>query len=314
MIKKIGVLGAGTMGHGIALAFAMYGYDVNVYEPDEKRRSLAKQDMRHEMEILAEEGIIDGANLQKILDSIKMYAELEKAVIDRDYVIEAIPEILELKQDTFKKLDELCPKQTIFSSNTSSLRLSDMMDKVSEERKKRMMVTHWYNPAHIIPLVELSFFGNMPEEIYKEVESLYKSIRKQVVKVLKDVPGLVANRIQQAIAREVFALMEMGVAAPEDIDRALTFGPAFRFATSGLLQIADFGGLDIWCIVADNLWKVLSNATSAPEFLKEKVKEGKLGLKTGEGFFSYKNVDSYQIKKHYIKKLIHQLKASQYYF
>lgn len=314
MIEKVAVLGAGTMGHGIALAFAMHGYEVNVYEPDEVRRSTASQEIRCELEMLIEEGITDISNFKKILDSIKMYGSLERAVQDRDYVIEAIPEILELKQDAFQKLDKLCPKETIFSSNTSSLKLSDMMAKVSEERKKRIMITHWYNPAHIVPIVELSFFGNTSEEVYREVEILYKNIGKQVVKVLKDIPGLIANRIQQAIAREVFALMEMGAAEPADIDKALTFGPAFRFATSGLLQIADFGGLDIWCTVADNLWKVLNNATSVPEFLKEKVRQGKLGIKTREGFFNYKTIDIDQVRKQYIKKLIHQLKASKYYY
>lgn len=314
MIKKIAVLGAGTMGHGIALTFAAYGYDVNVYEPDEIRRSMAKEEIKHELETLIEEEIVNVNSPQKIMDSIRMFDKLEDAVQDRDYVIEAIPEILELKQDVFEKLDKICAMDTVFSSNTSSLKLSDMMKRVSEERRKRIMVTHWYNPPHIVPIVELSFFGNMPEKIYKEIESLYKTIGKQVVKVLKDIPGLVANRIQQAIAREVFALMQMNAAEPEDIDKALTFGPAFRFATSGLLQIADFGGLDIWCTVADNLWKVLSNATSAPEFLKEKVKQGKLGIKTGEGFFNYKNIDISQIRKQYIKKLIYQLKVSKYYY
>jgi len=313
VIRKIAVLGAGTMGRGIALTFAMYGYEVNVYEPDERQRLMAKEIIRNDLQLLAEEGITSSENVERSLNSIRIGGILEEVVRDADYVIEAIPEVLHLKQETFRKLDLLCPDKTILSTNTSSLKLSDIIREVSEERKKRAMVTHWYNPPHIIPLVELSFFGNMPEETYKEVEELYRSIKKQVVKVLKDVPGLVANRIQQAIAREVFALMESGVADAKDIDKALTFGPAFRFATSGLLQIADFGGLDIWCTVADNLWKVLSNATSAPQILREKVRQGKLGVKTGEGFFNYEGVDIIQIRKQFLKKLLIQLKASQYY-
>ena len=143
----------------------------------------------------------------------------------------------------FKQLDEYCKKGAIFASNTSSLKLNEMSQDISEDRKKRIMVCHWYNPAHLMPIAELSFFGNMPEEIYKEVEKLYYNSGKQTVKILKDVPGLVANRIQQAIAREVFSLIEMGVAEPEDIDKALKFGPAFRYATSGQLEIADIGRL-----------------------------------------------------------------------
>lgn len=220
---------------------------------------------------------------------------------------------MELKQNLFKQLDELCLKHTILASNTSSLQLNDMMSLVGEKRKERMMVNHWYNPAHLMPIVELSYFGNMPEAIYKEVEQLYGSIKKQTVKVLKDVPGLVANRIQQGVAREAFSIIEQGIASPEDVDKALKFGPAFRYATTGQLEVADFGGLDIWCIVGDNLLKVMDNSPCANNLLRQKVKEGKLGIKTGEGFYTYKKEDILAIRKKFMKKLIHQLTASSYY-
>lgn len=313
MIKKIAVLGAGTMGHGIAEAFAMHGYEVNLYETDEEVLKTVKETIKDELSLLVEEEIIKENDIPIILDRIALYTDLKEAAADRDYVIEAVPEILELKQEIFELLDRHCPENTILASNTSSLRLDDMMQKVSPERKKRMLVNHWYNPAHIMPIAELSFFGNMPEDIYKTVESLYHSIGKQTVKVLKDVPGLVANRIQQGVAREVFSLIEMGVAAPADIDKALKFGPAFRYATTGQLEIADFGGLDIWCTVGDNLLGVMDNSQSANNLLRQKVAEGKLGLKTGEGFYSYKGPAAGMVTKRYLKKLIHQLKASKYY-
>jgi 3-hydroxybutyryl-CoA dehydrogenase len=238
---------------------------------------------------------------------------LQQAVQDRDFVIEAAPENLELKQNLFKQLDEFCPKHTILASNTSSLPLNGMMALVPPERQKRMLVNHWYNPAHLMPIVELSCFGNMPEEIYSEVEAMFATAKKQTVKVLKDVPGLVANRIQQGVAREVFSLIEMGVAEPADIDKALKFGPAFRYATTGQLEVADFGGLDIWCIVGDNLLKEMDNRKGANDLLKQKVAEGKLGLKSGEGFYKYEPAEIPGIKKEFMKKLIHQLKASEYY-
>ena len=164
-----------------------------------------------------------------------------------------------------------------------------------------------------MPLVELSFFGNMPTEIYAEVEALYASIKKQTAKILKDVPGLVANRIQQGVAREVFWLIENGVAEPADVDKALKFGPAFRYATTGQLEVADFGGLDIWCVVGDNLLKVMDNSRQANPLLRRKVEEGKLGVKTGEGFFRYPGDQVAEIRKRFMRKLIHQLKASEYY-
>jgi 3-hydroxybutyryl-CoA dehydrogenase len=313
MIKKIAVLGAGTMGHGIAEAFAMYGYDVNLYDISLQQLQTAKQEITEELELLAEEGVISSPSIAETLDRITLITDVRQAVTDRDYVIEAAPEILELKQKLFKELDEYCPPHTILASNTSSLPLNSMMALVSEARKQRMIVNHWYNPGHLMPIAELSFFGNMPEEIYQEVEQLFHSIKKQTVKVLKDVPGLVANRIQQGVAREVFSIIEMGVAAPEDVDKALKFGPAFRYATTGQLEVADFGGLDIWSIVGDNLLKVMDNSQAANPLLKQKVSEGKLGIKSGEGFYKYAAGEIPNIKKKFMKKLIHQLKASDYY-
>ncbi len=313
MIKKIGVVGAGTMGHAIAESFALYGYDVNMFDTGEQVLAKAMEQIRQELELLAEEGFIAAAEIQATLDMITPCTDLEATVADRDYVIEAAPENIDLKQKLFKQLDGYCRPEAILASNTSSLALNAMMALVSEERRKRMMVCHWYNPGHLMPLAELSFFGNMPAEIYQEVEALYRSIKKQTVKVLKDVPGLVANRIQQGVAREAFSIIEQGIADPADVDKALKFGPAFRYATTGQLEVADFGGLDIWCVVGDNLLKVMDNSQEANRLLREKVREGKLGIKTGEGFYTYKQDDIPAVKKQFMKKLIHQLKASEYY-
>ena len=313
MIKKIAVLGSGTMGHGIAESFAMYGYEVNLYDIGDALLAKAKKDIADELNFLAEEDFIKAGDVPSILARIKFSTDLKQTVSDRDYVIEAAPENLKLKQELFKELDEYCPAHTILASNTSSLALNGMMELLSAERKKRAMVNHWYNPPHLMPLVELSFFGNMPAEIFQEVEALYASIKKQTAKVLKDVPGLVANRIQQGVAREAFSIIEQGIAAPEDVDKALKFGPAFRYATTGQLEVADFGGLDIWCIVGDNLLKVMDNSKEANPLLRQKMNEGKLGLKTGEGFYKYEESKIPEIKKAFMKKLICQLKASQNY-
>lgn len=313
MIEKIAVIGAGTMGHGIAEAFAMHGYPVNLFETDSQRRNSVKDEIKLELEILAEEELIHEDHIQSILNRIKLFDNLKEAVKDRDYVIEAVPEVIELKQKLFQKLDAYCPPDAIIATNTSSLKLKDMMAFLSNKRKQQTLINHWYNPAHLIPIAELSFFGNMPEEIYNTVEQLYQSIGKQTVKVLKEVPGLVANRIQQGVAREVFSLIENGVASPEDIDKALKFGPAFRYATTGQLEIADFGGIDIWRIVGDNLLSVMDNSKCANALLKEKEEAGKLGVKTGEGFYLYDDSEVNDIKRNYIKKLIYQLKVSEFY-
>ncbi|MBQ3438335.1 MAG: 3-hydroxyacyl-CoA dehydrogenase family protein [Fusobacterium sp.] len=313
MIKKIAVLGAGTMGHGIAEIFAMYKYDVNLYDPFEQTLKNVKKIIGEELEFLAKNNYIEENEVKETLSRITLFSNFEEAVKDVDFAIEATLEKIELKQELFESLDKICKKDTILASNTSSLQLSDMISKVSEERKKYCMLNHWYNPAHLMPLVELSYFGNMPDEIFVEVEKLYKNINKVTIKILKEIPGLVANRIQQGVAREVFSLIENNIASSEDIDKALMFGPAFRYATTGQLEVADLGGIDIWCIVGDNLLKEMDNSQNANNLLREKIKENKLGIKTGEGFFKYNEEDKLKVKNDFFKRLLTQLKVSEEY-
>lgn len=314
MIRNISVIGAGTMGHAIAGCFALYGYQVSVYESFDHMRNSCKDRIKAQYQFLCSEGLYEADRIQKSLDNITMFGNLKEAVNSADYVIEAIPEAVELKQQLFGQLVEYCREDTVFASNTSSLAFSQLTEKLAEEDKKRVMVCHWYNPAHLIPLVELSCFGNMPEAVYQEVEELYKSIEKRPAKVLKDIPGLLANRIQQGIAREVFSLMAMGAAEAEDIETALKFGPAFRYATTGQLEVTDFGGLDIWCTVGDNLLSVMDRSAEASPLLREKVQEGKLGFKTGEGFFPYPENKKQEVQNAFHKRLLQQLKVSKNYY
>lgn len=311
MIQKIGVLGAGTMGMAVAECFAMNGYDVNLWTS--KTPEAIKQKIAQDLQILVEEQLITADQLRQAVTGIKVFSDQKASVQDRDYVIENIPEEMKLKQETFRNMDGWCPEHTIFASNTTTLPLTGMMELVSPKRRERMIVCHWFNPPTIMPIIELSFFGNMPEATYKEVADLYDKIGKVSVRVLKDVPGMVAARIQQGIAREAFSLIEQGIALPEDVDKALKFGPAFRYATTGQMEVADFGGLDIWLKAGDNLLKVMDNSQAGNPLVRQKVAEGKLGIKTGEGFFKYPADQIPAVRKKFVQRLIHQLKASQFY-
>jgi 3-hydroxybutyryl-CoA dehydrogenase len=313
MIKTIAVLGAGTMGHGIAESFALYGYPVVLYARRPEALVHAKELMRQELTLMAEEDFIPADAVEPAVARVATTSDMAEAVRHADYVLESLAEQLELKQTIFKTLDELCQPHAVIATNTSSLALEAISALVSSGRKKRVMVNHWYNPAHLMPLVELSFFGNTSQEVYDDVAALYASIKKQTAKVLKDIPGLLANRIQQGVAREAFWLIANGIGEPADVDKALKFGPAFRYATTGQLEVADFGGLDIWKIVGDNLLKIMDNSQQANDLLRQKVEQGKLGVKTGEGFYTYPADKVAEIRKHFLRKLIHQLKASQYY-
>jgi 3-hydroxybutyryl-CoA dehydrogenase len=313
MLTKLGVVGGGTMGHGIAAAFALAGCDILLYEPAEAQRLRVMPAVEAAYDLLVEEEVVSRAEAQAAQTRIRLVDGLAALARDREFIVEAIPERMDLKRALFAELDRLCPPETIFASNTSSLPLAEMIAELPLSRQVRTMVTHWYNPPLLMPIVELSFFGNMAEADYISVAALHEAAGKQTVKVLKDVPGLVANRIQQSVAREVFSLIEQGVAEPADIDKALKFGPAFRYATTGQLEVADFGGLDIWCTVGDNLLAVMDARREASPLLRQHVSEGKLGVKSGEGFYRWDAATLPERQRAFMKRLILQMKTSRSY-
>ncbi len=311
MINNITVIGAGTMGHTIALTFAMHGIKTNIYESFENVRNTVLDKMKSELELMVKYDYINSGVVDITINNISLFDDLKLAAKDADYVIEAIPEKLELKQDLFEKLDKICNENTIFASNTSSLKLFDMIANLSESRKAKTMICHWYNPGHLIPIAELSYFGNMSESDFNEVYELYKKCEKVPIKVLKDIPGMIANRLLHAQAREVFYLNSIGAASPEDIDKALMFGPCFRNATTGMLEVADMGGLDVWTAAEDNFLPALDNSTKANDKMRALVAEGKLGMKTGKGFYEYPADKKEEIAESFNVRLIKQLKLSK---
>lgn len=313
MIQTIAVIGAGTMGHGIAHTFSRHGYQVNLYEPFDKVRESAPQKIRDELQFMIDEGYINQTDLETGISNITMFSDLEEAARDADYVIEACPEKMELKQELFAQLDKICKPTAVFATNTSSLKLSEMIQHLPEARQKHCMVSHWYNPAYLIPVAELSKFGNMEEAVFQEVYDLYVACEKQPVRVLKDITGMVANRILHAQARECFYLAEIGAATPEDIDKALKYGPCFRNATTGMLEVADMGGLDVWLAAEDNMFPVLNNATRACGAMRKLVEKGHLGFKSGSGFFDYPDQEREKVQTQFYNRLITQLKASKSY-
>lgn len=312
-IQKIAVIGAGTMGHGIAEVFAIHGFEVRLFESNNEIRERSKTEIERELQLLAEMGRIEQSEIESIIKRITYCDDLNATASDADFVIEAIFEEVALKQELFSKLDAICKADAIFASNTSSLDLYEMIKTVRPGRVKNCLICHWYNPAHLIPLVELSQFGNTSDEVLDQVEALFTTLGKKTIRVLKNIPGLIANRIQQAIAREVFSLIEMGAASSEDIDKALKFGPAFRYATTGQLEVADFGGIDIWCTVGENLLPLISSENKPSALLRKKIEENKLGLKTGEGFFSYDPERREEIIRNFHVRLIHQLTVCENY-
>lgn len=313
MIQNISVIGAGTMGHGIAMVFAMHGCKVSLYESFDAVQETVLDKVRDEMQFMVDEDYIPASKIDETLANITVFADLAPTVKDADYVIEAIPERMDLKQELFASLDKLCPAHTVFATNTSSLKLSEMIKDLPEARQKLCMVSHWYNPAYLLPIAELSKFGNMDEDVFNDVYDLYVRCEKQPVRVLKDITGMVANRLLHAQAREAFYLVETGAATAEDVDKALKYGPCFRNATTGMLEVADMGGLDIWLAAEDNMFPALNNSDKASAAMRELVGQGHKGIKTGKGFFDYPEEKRQQVQNDFYRRLIVQLKASKNY-
>ncbi|MEX6699385.1 3-hydroxyacyl-CoA dehydrogenase family protein [Peribacillus frigoritolerans] len=285
MIKKIAIIGSGVMGSGIAQSFAVSGYFVTINDIKEELLYHAQNRISENLSLLIEEGALTDREKQGALANITYSVDLEGAVRDADFIIEAIPEVIELKLNLYQQLEEIIKPDAIVASNTSTFPISQLMEKASFA--ERMVITHFFNPGHLVPLVEIVQHDETKPEIVKTTMDLMRKIGKSPILLKKEIAGFIANRLQTALMREAFYLLKEGVADAEDIDTAITAGPGFRWAFTGPIEIADFGGLDTWQRVFDNVSPVLDQSKEAPELIRDLVAEGKLGTKSGEGIFTY---------------------------
>ncbi|MEC0299392.1 MULTISPECIES: 3-hydroxyacyl-CoA dehydrogenase family protein [Peribacillus] len=285
MIKKIAIIGSGVMGSGIAQSFAVSGYHVTINDIKEELLNHAQNRISENLSLLMEEGALTDREKQGALANITYSVDLEGAVRDADFIIEAIPEVIELKLNLYRQLEEIIKPDAIVASNTSTFPISQLMEKASFA--ERMVITHFFNPGHLVPLVEIVQHDETKPEIVKTTMDLMRKIGKSPILLKKEIAGFIANRLQTALMREAFYLLKEGVADAEDIDTAITAGPGFRWAFTGPIEIADFGGLDTWQRVFDNVSPVLDQSKEAPDLIRDLVAEGKLGTKSGEGIFTY---------------------------
>ncbi|MGN7393369.1 3-hydroxyacyl-CoA dehydrogenase family protein [Peribacillus frigoritolerans] len=285
MIKKIAIIGSGVMGSGIAQSFAVSGYFVTINDIKEELLYHAQNRISENLSLLIEEGALTDREEQGALANITYSVDLEGAVRDADFIIEAIPEVIELKLNLYQQLEEIIKPDAIVASNTSTFPISQLMEKASFA--ERMVITHFFNPGHLVPLVEIVQHDETKPEIVKTTMDLMRKIGKSPILLKKEIAGFIANRLQTALMREAFYLLKEGVADAEDIDTAITAGPGFRWAFTGPIEIADFGGLDTWQRVFDNVSPVLDQSKEAPDLIRDLVAEGKLGTKSGEGIFTY---------------------------
>ena len=286
-IRKIAVVGAGLMGHGIAQAFAQKGYPVNVYDISKDILDQARDNIKSNLSTFVEAGLEDEEGIEEILSRLTLTTELDHAVGGADFVIEATPEDLNLKRGLIKNIDKYTPDHTILASNTSMLPISEFGSQAVKQNK--LIITHWFNPPHIVPLVEIVSGKDTSEETFKITFQLLTKIGKQPVKVMNEIPGFLVNRIQTAMFREVLSLLEQNVASPEDLDKAVRGSFGFRLGVIGVLETMDMAGLDLMYKGTKYLYRFIDNSIEPQRVLKEKIDKGDLGVKTGKGFFSYES-------------------------
>ncbi|CAM3713132.1 3-hydroxyacyl-CoA dehydrogenase PaaH [Agrobacterium tumefaciens str. B6] len=271
---KIAVIGAGLMGHGIAQVFAVAGHSVAVFDAhqpalDTLRSRIAKN--------LFDLGLPDGAQ-----DLVTGYAVLADAVIDADVVIEAAPEKLELKRSIFADLVRLAPKHAILASNTSVIPITDIAQGL--ETGERILGTHWWNPPSLVPLVEVIGTAKTDPNIVAEMIDLLASAGKTPVHVKRDVPGFVGNRLQHALWREAIAIVAEGIADAETVDTVVKSSFGRRLAVLGPLENADLVGTDLTLDIHNVVLEHLNRDPGPSPYLRELVENGRLGMKSGEGF------------------------------
>lgn len=273
------------MGAATALCFAMAGYDVRLYDITDASVEAGMKSMHAALQAYQQHHLIQKSDEPAILGRIKTTTQLEEAAKGADFVIESIVEILETKQKVFAALDKICPPHTIFATNTSGLSPTKIAEAIG--RKDKFVVTHFWNPPHLIPLVEIVPGKHTSQETRDIAYRLMLKIGKKPVALEREVPGFVGNRLQVALLREALYIVAEGIASAEDVDAVVELTLGRRLAVTGPLKSADLGGLDIFKNIFGYLGPDLCNDTGVPNLLKQAVDAGHLGAKTGEGLYPW---------------------------
>lgn len=271
------VVGGGTMGADVAVVLCRAGCRTTIVELNDGRRAGLNAHVRHGLEQLGAPAGISN------LETAATLQDVDWSGID--VVIECIPERLDIKQALFAELEKCARPDTLLASNSSSFPISAIAEGLTTA--DRMVGLHFFMPAHLTPLVEVVCGERTALEAAQNLHSFMRQCGMVPVLVKKDLPGFLANRLQHALAREAFALIDAGVASPEDVDAAVRFGFGFRFLAAGPVLQRDHAGLEVHRAAGATMYPSLAANTEPAKCLSERVAQGKLGMKTGEGFFKW---------------------------
>lgn len=280
MKEKIAVIGSGLMGHGIAQIFACAGHEVVVIDPVSDALETVHQRVRSNLATM----IAHGRSFDDTVDVIIGRISLSRAMLDSaesQFVIEAVFEDMALKQRIFAELDTFCPPETILCSNTSVMSITEIASQA--QGRHRIVGTHFWNPPYLMPLVEVVKANDSSQEAVDKTYELLARVGKHPVRVQKDVPGFVANRLQHALWREAFAIIDEGIADAATVDECIRFGPGLRWPILGPVENADMVGLDLTKAIHDYILPHINAAATPSQTVLAHVESGNLGFKTGKG-------------------------------
>lgn len=311
----IAAAGAGRMGRGIALAFAWGGYEVALIDlkprdatASERLRREAMDEMAASLASLAELGAMADEAVARVLSRIRVVSEgmAAQALAEADVVFECVTETLEAKRDALARLSSLARPDTILASTTSTMLVTDLVPLATHP--ERLLNAHWLNPAYLIPLVELSAHPGTAPEVVSRLRGLLEDIGKIPV-LCAAAPGYIVPRLQALIMNEAARMVEEGVASADDIDKATRYGLGLRFSAIGVIEFIDYGGNDILCYASRYLAEHLSRERyTAPAIVDRLMREGNIGLKSGQGFYDYRERDLSAYRKDVLARTLGALK------
>jgi 3-hydroxybutyryl-CoA dehydrogenase len=307
MFPSVAVIGAGLMGHGITQIFALSGRQVWLNDLDNQMLAQAVINIQNNLTIFVENGLVSPEEVDPALARINTTTSLEQAARQADYVVEAVSENLALKQSIFKALDEMCRPETILSTNTSVMSITEIATKANN--RARIVGTHFWNPPHLIPLVDVVPGKETAPETVEHAFNLLTDVGKHPVRVKRDVPGFVGNRLQHALWREAVSIVDQGIAEAAEVDEVVKMGFGIRLPVLGPLENVDLVGLELTHAVHDYLLKHLDASSEPAPILKHKIDQGYLGFKSGRGLQTWTEQEIADTRNRLVDHLIAWQKA-----
>ncbi|ANZ60215.1 3-hydroxyacyl-CoA dehydrogenase family protein [Secundilactobacillus paracollinoides] len=283
-IKTIGNIGAGTMGHATALQFAMRGYQVNLLDTSKEALERGIDGIKNDIKTFQDAGMLTDT-AETVLARIHTTTDYKTTLAGADFVIESVVEDMAVKQLVWQEAEKYVSDHTILATNTSGLSPTEIQSVLN--KPERFVVAHFWNPAQLMPLVEVVPGKATSEATVSDTVALMNHIGKHAVPLKKESLGFVGNRIQLAVLREAFHIVDEGIATPEAVDDIIKYSLGRRWSLVGPIASADLGGLDVFKNISSYLYADLAADKGTDPLLDKMVSEGKLGLKTGQGFFPW---------------------------